>query len=252
MNEFEDAGNATVDAQVTTEATTQAQPAAKQSDDFESRVNAQVETILTQRLSSEIQRGVQSELQKRKNRADKELAEERRSIERMKQRGQLDEEKATELTTAAEKAAEASRAVWHYEEEPTYQAPAQPIQRQSEPSSPPQADTETRFRQYIKDTYLFDPKDEKMEYAEILNADINDERVQAFLDVATTKRTEIRKRRINAESVKKGIDEYGPTGGLTTGNAAPMSSRLEQATDPDEIMDIATDEEWEKINRGRR
>jgi hypothetical protein len=248
MDDELNVGNVTADAQVTTDAPAQAQPTAKNED-----VDQVVNRLLDQRLATEVERRVQSELQKRKNRADKELAEDKRAIERMAKRGLLDEEGKNAQLAAAERDAEASRAVWHYEEEPTYQQPA-PTQRQPEPSSQTQPrDDDADFRAFVKDVYGFDPKEQGMEYSNVLNVkDANDPAVKEFRRNALQKGAELEKRRTNAETVKKGVDDYGPTGGLATGSSAPPANRLEHVTDSDELFDIAADEEWAKINKGRR
>lgn len=258
MDEFENGVPVTAETEATATATAQAQTPAK-NEDVEQVVNRLLET----RLATEVERRVQSELQKRKNRADKELAEDKRAIERMKRRGLLDEEAEKAQLAAAERDADAARAVWHYEEETpaantfqntTFQQVPQQQQRQTtEPSSQRQSNPDAEFRAFVQDVYGFDPKEHELEYSDVLGIkDANDPRVREFQRKARAMGAELDKRRSNAESVKKGIDDYGHTGGLSTGSASPSRSRLEQATDRDEIMDIATDEEWDKMQRGRR
>lgn len=99
------------------------------SDDLESRVNHLVELKVSERLATldtEVQRRVQSELQKRRNQADKQLAEDKRAIERMALRGQIDAQRAQELQAEAEAEANKAKRVWDVDEEPTYQTPAAP------------------------------------------------------------------------------------------------------------------------------
>lgn len=261
MNDFEEQGvNATAaGSEPVAQGQTPAQP------DYEAVVNRLVEQRVSERfanLDTEVERRIQSQLAKRSNKAQKQFQEDKRAIERMAQRSGWDTERTQHEMDAALKAAN----VMAFGEEETEAAQAAPAanaapqyvpqtqQRQTtEPSSQRQGNADTEFRAFVQSVYGFDPKEQGLDYSDVMGVqDANDARVQEFQRKARAMGAELDKRRANAESVKKGIDDYGHTGGLSSGSASPSRSRLEQATDRDEIMDIATDEEWDKMQRGRR
>lgn len=110
------------------------------SQDWEEHVNRLVEQTVLERLAerltdldTHVERRIQSELQKRKNRADKQLAEERRTIERLAQRsGWTPEEKAKQLAAAEQEAAQ-YRNVWQQEEESPTPPPSPTPHAQADP-----------------------------------------------------------------------------------------------------------------------
>lgn len=230
-------------AEVTTEPVSQEQTPAK-SDDLDARVNALVEKQIAGRLQSEIQRGVQSELQKRKNRADKQLAEDTRAIERMAQRGLLDEDEKAKQLTAAKKEAEQYKTVWQSDEdEIVLPTPTQP-QRQTEPVG---RDADKEFRQFVKVTYGFDPQDEGMEYKHVLNALPDDPAVIEFIDAAAEKRAEQGKRRKEAKKVGTTKRDVGSLTGLSTGGTPPAHNPIENISDRSTLAELAAAEAWKNM-----
>lgn len=104
-----------------------AQPA-----ETESRVNTPAPTLdeLRALIAEETRRGVQSELAKRRNRADAQLAQKKSVYAADVEAGHLDEATAKRMIDAAEAEAKRQRKVWDVEEDTT---PA-PVQTQSAPA----------------------------------------------------------------------------------------------------------------------
>lgn len=254
MFEDEELGvTATADAPVTTEAPPQEQTPANPSDDLDARVNAILEQRLAEKLETEVKRGVQSEIQKRKNRADKQLAEDKRAIERMAQRGQLDEETKTRLLANAEQDAQQQRSVWLEDEEPAYQAPSYqvpPPQRQPEPVGQRGADLEAGFTKFVQDTYGFDLKESGLDYSKVLASnDPNSAEVRTFKQQAIAYAAEAQKRQSHADKVKTTKQNIGTIAGLPGGGTPPPNNPIEHITDRHELAALAADEEWSKLQR---
>lgn len=259
MNEFlpptggaqTDDGNVTeVFKALTSQEQPVAPPTALTPEQVEALVNRQVEQQVASRLASvdtEVERRVQSALAKRKNQADKRLAEEKRSLQAMAERKGWSAEELQAEIDEAEKDHKAKRGFVPDDDETPPAAPPAPAPMQPQPQQypPQQAPTPEQVKgelqRFVYTAYGLDAEDfDVTPYVDIPN--LNDPRIAQFRREAVKAWAAKEQRLENAQKVGDTKRQYGGIGSVAGGRTPPPANPIADVNDPDAL--------WKMANQG--